>query len=164
MRIRECRDSAPHTVQLLTSITQVHKRYIPWVNAIYNYRHAYHRELARVQRLHRNTWVTMSRKRRVAAVCRDPECFEAALELALCQHNLNISFLLVEFHAWRSGASLTMRSSKPSSSMDIAHLAHDAQLLQLGRHPYQVDSARTPAVLASGALPSGGDLLGQRHS
>ena len=29
------------------------------------------------------------------------------------------------------------------------------KLLNLGCHPYQVDSARTPHTLASGALPSG---------
>lgn len=32
--------------------------------------------------------------------------------------------------------------------------AHDTQLLSLGRYPYQVDSAHTPAVMASGNLPS----------
>lgn len=113
-----------------------------WVNAIYTYRRAYHRELARVQRIHRNRWVNMSRKRRAAAIRSDPDCFQAALELALCQRTLNISFFMLEFHAQRSGANLAIGTSKPSSAADIAQLAHDAQLLRLGQHPYQVDSAR----------------------
>jgi hypothetical protein len=61
---------------------------------------------------------------------------------------------LVEFQANRTGAKLAMPTSRPKSSKDIAQLAHDAQLLNSGRYLYQVDSARTPHVLASGTLPS----------
>jgi len=75
--------------------------------------------------------------RREAAV---RECFAAARDVALCQRTLNVSLFLLEFQANRTGAHTAMPTSKPGSSKDIAQLAHDAQLLGLGRHPYQLDS------------------------
>ena len=45
-----------------------------------------------------------------------------------------------------------MPTSEPRSLNDIAQLAHDVQLLDLDRHPYQIDKTRTP-MFVSGAQP-----------
>ena len=91
---------------------------MPLVNVIHGYRNTFHRELARVQRLHRGKRMRLSKKCREGIIRRDRACFLAARDLAYAQLGRAAFARMVNF--WLAARQLSFRQDEQRGVVQVA--------------------------------------------